>query len=357
MASEGAADTSSAPLLQVLADTGFTQWLARHRVSLAVTTYQTCRLLLIGRKPGDRLAVFERLFERPMGLFVEHRDTLWLAGQIQLWRLANVLHEGEQTRDGADGLYVPRQSWVLGELDIHDLVVDAQGAPWFVATALNAIATTSPRYNLRPVWRPPCISDWVTEDRCHLNGLALRDGRPRYVTLTGLSDVEDGWRAQRIDGGALLDMDNQQTLASGLSMPHSPRWHEGRIWLLNAGCGELGYVPAGGGDFRLVARLPGFARGLAFVAHYAVVGLSLPRHGSFEDLPLQKTLEARGETPWCGLAVIDLRHGAMVHWLRFEGIISELFDVQAIVGMTRPTALGFRDDTINRSIYLPPQIS
>lgn len=352
-----ASQPQAEPLLRVLADVGFTAWLSTYRISLTASTYQTCRLLLIGRKPGERLAVFERLFERPMGLFVQDADQLWMAGQSQLWRLANVLAPGIRARDGSDRLYVPRQSWILGELDPHELVIDRDGLPWFVATALNAIATPSPRYNLQPRWRPAFITDWVTEDRCHLNGLGLREGRPRYVTLAGLSDVAEGWREHRREGGALLDMADGRVLAKALSMPHSPRWHRGRIWLLNAGRGELGWVPETGGAFTPVASLPGFARGLAFVGDHAVIGLSQPRHGHFDDLPLGTRLDADGVEPWCGIAVIDLRHGQLVHWLRFEGIITELFDVQIIPDTQRPTALGFREETIHREIFLPPEIT
>lgn len=341
------------PLLTVAADPGFTAWLARENVSFAASTYQTSRLLLIGRRANGRPAVFERLFERAMGLFVDApRRNLWLSCQTQLWRFADVLETGA-LQDDSDCLYVPRQSWVTGDLDIHDLVVDGEGWPWFIATGLNCLATVDERYNVRPVWKPPFISALAAEDRCHLNGLALHEGRPRFVTVVGRSDVADGWREHRVGGGMVLDMDDGSEVVGGLSMPHSPRWHQGRLWLLNSGAGELGYV-AEGGRFQPVAFCPGYARGLAFHGDYAVVGLSKPRHESFGGLPLDGRLADMRQQAMCGVVVIDLRDGAIVHWLRLEGIIVELFDVQIIPGVARPTALGFRDDSLGRTIFLDP---
>jgi hypothetical protein len=53
--------------------------------------------------------------------------------------------------------------------------------------------------------------------------------------------------------------------------------------------------------------------------------------------------------------VIDLRTGAIVHWLRIEGIIEELYDVVVLPGVTRPTAIGFVTDEIRRVISVAPE--
>ena len=172
-------------------------WLAEQQVSLAFTTYQTGKLFLLGRHPEGRLAVFERTFNRAMGLWADGQ-TLWLSTLYQLWRFENLLRPGELYQ-GHDRLYVPKVANTTGDLDIHDVAIDHTGRPVFVATGFGCIATLSERSSFTPLWRPPFLSKLAAEDRCHLNGLALADGRPRYATAVSTSDVVDGWRDRRAE--------------------------------------------------------------------------------------------------------------------------------------------------------------
>ncbi len=181
----------------------------------------------------------------------------------------------------------------------------------------------------------------------------MRDGAPAYVTAVAPSNVLDGWRERRADGGVLVDVPSGETVAAGLSMPHSPRIDaEGRVWLLNSGTGELGWVDPRGGDgrFTAVAFVPGFARGLALVGGHAVVGLSRPRGNlTFEGLPLAEALERNGAAPRCGLVVVDLATGRTVEWMRFEHTIEELYDVAALPGVAQPEATGLKPEDLERA--------
>ena len=58
----------------------------------------------------------------------------------------------------------------------------------------------------RAISRPPFISAYAAEDRCHLNGLAIVDGQPRYVTALGQSDTRGGWRAGKSNGGIVMSV-------------------------------------------------------------------------------------------------------------------------------------------------------
>src|SRR5271165_1690180 len=226
-----ATDVKNEPWVEVTGSPHLSTWLAEQQVSLAFTTYQTGKLFLLGRQPDGRLAVFERTFNRAMGLWADGQ-TLWLGTLYQVWRFENLLRPGE-IYQGHDRLYVPKVANTTGDLDIHDIAVDRNGRPVFVATSFGCIATLSERSSFTPLWRPPFLSKLAAEDRCHLNGLALVDGRARYVTAVSSSDVADAWRDRRRDGGVVLDVTSDRTIAKGLSMPHSPRWHGGRLWLLN----------------------------------------------------------------------------------------------------------------------------
>ena len=339
------------PWLKVTCSPGLTAWMAAQGVSLACTTYQTGKLLLLGRKPDAGLAVFERNFTRCMGLWADGQ-TLWMSSQYQLWRLENALRPGELYQ-GHDRLYVPKLGITTGDLDMHDVAVESDGRVVFVATGFGSLGTTDERYSFAPLWRPPFLSQLAAEDRCHLNGLALEAGRCRYVTAVSTSDVADGWRAGRRDGGIVVEVPGGEVVARGLSMPHSPRVYRGELWVLNSGTGWFGRVDRATGKFAPVCFCPGYARGLAFVGDYAVVGLSQPRdQRSFGGLALDEELARQGATARCGVLAIDLRRGAVAHWIQIEGAVSELYDVVMLPGVTRPMAFGFRTDEIARTVAL-----
>jgi uncharacterized protein (TIGR03032 family) len=347
---EPAADApagSEAEKLRLTPSRQFPNWLAEQGVSLAFTTYQAGKLFLIGLNADGRLSIFERTFNRCMGLWTDSQ-TIWMSSLYQIWRMENVLPAGETYR-GHDRLFVPQVGYTTGDIDVHDMAVDRDGRLVFAATLFGCLATLSESHSFKPLWKPPFLSKLAAEDRCHLNGLAMRDGRPRYVTAVSRSDVADGWRDRRTDGGVVVDVDSGEIVADGLSMPHSPRWHDDRLWLSNAGTGEFGYIDPKSGRFEPVTFCPGFLRGATIVGDFAVVGLSLPRENqAFTGLALDEKLKGADAEARCALYVIDLKSGDVVHWLRIEGVVQELYDVAALPGVRRPMAIGFMTDEIRR---------
>ena len=341
------------PWLEVSCSRHFTGWLEEHQVSLSCSTYHTGKLFLLGRKPDGQLDVFERTFSRCMGLCVDGQN-LWMSTEYQIWKLSNLLPPGELYR-GYDRLYVPLVGETTGDIDVHDMVVESSGRLVYVATMFGCLATQAERAHFTPLWRPPFLSQLVAEDRCHLNGLALEDGHCKYVTAVSTSDVVDGWRDRRRDGGVVMEVPSGQIIASGLSMPHSPRVHQGALWVLNSGTGYLGKIDRQTGAFEPVTFCPGYLRGLTFVGDYAVVGTSQPRHDkTFGGLAVDEELARRGAEARCGLLVIHLGTGTITHWVRFEGMVTELYDVVALPGVTRPMAFGFKTDEIRRNIIPAP---
>jgi uncharacterized protein (TIGR03032 family) len=249
--------------------------------------------------------------------------------------------------------YVPRVGYTTGDIDVHDIAVAADGRVIFVCTLFGCLATLSERASFQPLWRPPFVSALVPEDRCHLNGLAMRDGRAAYVTAVADCDVADGWRDRRQDGGCVVDVASGEIVCRRLSMPHSPRWYRERLWLVNSGSGEFGSVDLATGRFEPIAFCPGYLRGLAFVGDYAVVSLSKPRHVTFHGLALDERLKDRGAEPQCGLQVIDLRTGAIAHWLRLDGtLVTELYDAVVLADVRQPMALGFKTNEIERLLLV-----
>jgi len=348
-----AAAKSAEPWLQLSASRGFSAWLSAQNASLAFTTYQAGKLVMVGLGPEGRLAVRERNFTRCMGLWADRTEgqTLWISSLYQIWRLENSLLPG-QTYKGCDRLYVPREGITTGNLDVHDVAQEAGGRLVFINTLFSCLATVSRRLSFAPLWKPPFISKLMPEDRCHLNGLALENGRAAYVTTCSSSDVAAGWRDRRGDGGSLIDVRSNQTLIGGLSMPHSPRVHDRRIYMHNSGTGQFGWVDRQSRKFVPICFCPGYLRGLAFLGNCALVGLSKPRDQVFTGLQLNSELARRGAEPTCGLQVIDLASGAVVHWLKIEGVVSELYEVVVLPKVLGPDLLGFKGEEIHHTITM-----
>jgi uncharacterized protein (TIGR03032 family) len=342
---------ASPPKFELLPSRQFAQWLGESNLSLAFTTYQAGKVMFIGLQPNGRLSIFERTFNRCMGLWSDGQS-LWMSTLYQLWRFENVLGSGEQ-KDGYDRVFVPQLAYTTGDLDVHDVALDAAGHPIFVNTLFSCLATASEAKSFRPLWRPAFISRLAPEDRCHLNGLAMHDGAPAYVTAVSESDVADGWRDRRTGGGIVIDVRANEIVGRELSMPHSPRWHGGRLYLLDSGTGRFGTLDPPSGAFEEIAFCPGYLRGLAFHRDCAIVGVSQPRETkTFTGLPLDEALARRNADPVCALMVIDLKSGAILHWLKMEGIVHELYDVVALPGVRRPQAIGLKTDEIRRILTI-----
>ena len=353
-------DAGPSPGFAIRASRTFLPWLQSVNGALAFTTYQAGKLFFIGvNDETGRMSIFERSFPRCMGLGVERHTegiTLWMSSLYQLWRIENFLEPGNVTPDGYDAVFVPIEGRTTGDIDIHDIHPNpGRNAPTFVATRFNCLATFDRRNSFRPVWTPPFIDRIAAEDRCHLNGLALRDEKATYVTCVATTNSAGGWREHRHDGGVLIDLETNEVIVSGLSMPHSPRVHNGQVYMLQSGTGEFGRVDLKAGRFEAMTFIPGFARGVSFVGNHAVVGVSRPRReGTLDGLAINDRLEDERIEPKTMIAIINLETGDMEHTLEIEGVVRELYDVGFIPGIKRPKMLGFQTPEIRFQVRPAP---
>ncbi|QTD56700.1 TIGR03032 family protein [Parasphingorhabdus cellanae] len=330
---------------------GLADFLAANDISIGFTSYQTGRLYLVGRGPDGKLAVHEALYPQAMGV-TANENRIYLGTLTQIVRLENVLAPEQLANDVHDKVYVPRNMQTTGNVDIHELGIREDGQIIFTNTLHNCLSIPSVTHSFKPIWKPEFISALATEDRCHLNGFAMVDGQAKYASAVSQSDQKDGWRDRRHDGGVIIDIETNTILADGLSMPHSPRFHVGRVWLLNSGTGELGWLHPTDHAFTPVAFCPGFLRGLEFHNDHAFVTLSKPRHGHFEGLALDKKLEQADTAAWCGIQILSLSTGEVAQWLRFDGPITELFDICVLPGVRNPITLGPQSNEIRDFITI-----
>ncbi len=287
--------------------------------------------------PGGQLALSFHTFERPMGIAVS-RDLLAVCTHNEVWFLRNApdIAAKLEPRGRYDACYLARACHFTGDIQGHEAVW-VNHELWLVNTLFSCLCAVHERYSFAPRWRPSFITQLAPEDRCHLNGVALVDGQPRYVTLAAETDVRQGWRPSKGSGGCLIDVASGTLVVRGLCMPHSPRYSQNQLYVLESGKGRLARVDPGTGRTKTVAMLPGFTRGLAVSGALAFVGLSRIRSKSdMTGLPIT----AQRETLQCGLAVVDLRSRQVIASLEIGAPVDEIFDVQVLPGLRSPFLAG-----------------
>lgn len=320
-------------------------------ISLLVSTYQAGKLIIV-RPDGDKLNTHFRQFASPMGVdFDPTRRALAVGTRHQVWTFRDHPRVADKLDppDRHDAVFLPRGIHFSGDIRIHE-VAWIEGELWAVNTRFSCLCTFDDEHSFVPRWRPPFISEYAAEDRCHLNGMAAWDGRVRLVTFLARTNTAGGWRDHKKDGGCLWDLEAEGPLLEGLGMPHSPRFYDGRIWFLESAVGSISLFKRSGPVE--IARLPGFTRGLDFAGRYAFVGLSQIRESAiFGGIPIAEDSQTRR----CGVWVVDIHTGATVAFLRFEGSVQEIFAVEVLPGIAYPELLNETGPLLDSSFVIPPQ--
>ena len=322
-------------------------------ISLVISTYQAGKVILVRYDSESKtINTHFRNFDKPMGMAV-NGPRLTIGGQKSVSYLRNMPAVARKLEPLGkhDACYLPREIHITGDIDIHEMAYDAEDELWLVNTRFSCLCTLDHDHSFTPRWRPKFISAYAPEDRCHLNGLALVDGRPKYVTALGETDTAGGWRANKASGGNLIDVQSDEILLRGLSMPHSPHWHNNRLWLLEGGEGSLTWVDLSTRIWHTVAHLPGFTRGIDFYGPLAFIGLSQVRESAtFSGLPL---IDRLGEERTCGVWVVNLQSGQTVGFLRFESGVQEIFSVKVLPNTRYPELMEWDNPKLAFSYVLP----
>ena len=349
-----AADQNQHEPMRSVHTSNFPEILRQLGISLVVSTYQAGKLIVLRADDGHINTHF-RMFSKPMGI-AANRHKIALGCSSQIWELSNIpAVAGKIEPEGKhDACYMPRRSHITGDIDIHEMEWGGSDNSdlWFVNTRFSCLCTLNRNYSFVPRWRPNFVTALTPEDRCHLNGLAMVKRQPQYVTALGETDEMGGWRSNKANGGILIDVPSNETIARGISMPHSPRWYGDRLWVLESGQGSISLCDRNTGKLESVITLPGFTRGIDFYGSFAFIGLSQVRETAvFSGLPLTERLDER----ICGVWVVNLETAQTVAFLKFEDAVQEIFAVRVLPNIRFPEIIDYDEKLIASSYVLPDE--
>ncbi len=362
-----AATSQNEPMRSVHTN-NFPEILRQLNISLVISTYQAGKVIIL-RADDQQLNTHFRLFPKPMGIAVD-RHKIALGCNNQIWELNNVPAVAAKLEPIGkhDACYLPRRCHITGDIDIHEMEWGGANKSqlWFVNTRFSCLCTLDQNYSFVPRWRPNFVTALTPEDRCHLNGLAMVNHQPKYVTALGETDSMGGWRANKANGGIVMDIVSNEVISRGLSMPHSPRWYGDRLWVLESGRGSLSVgdrktsTKLSGtsqshyttGKLQTVTTLPGFTRGIDFYGSLAFIGLSQVRETAvFSGIPLTEKLNER----ICGVWVVNIETAQTIAFLKFEDAVQEIFAVKVLPNLRFPEIIDWDEQLIGSSYVLPDE--
>jgi uncharacterized protein (TIGR03032 family) len=300
-------------------------------ISLVLTSAEGSRVLSIGANQQE-LVMSVVDFDQPHGIAASgNKIALSLNQQLRLF----VSRDRSESSCQSDRYYESQhrqefsaqQSRHTAGFSSPDLAWGTEGL-WIANPTYSCLSTLTNDGRLLNLWKPGFNSEFSEEDRCWVNGVALEDGTPRYVTAMAEWNTVRGWRESVLNPGVIIHVPGGEVLCRGLFSPTAPRVHNGRLWVLQACSGQLCLVNRQTGEFDVVETFPGYTTGLDCHAGYGFVGLS----STYSDADLNvRPLAAQGNL-WCGLAVVDLTTGKAVEALKLLSGFESISAVAVVAG-------------------------
>jgi len=320
--------------------------------SIAITTYQAGKLIFISPADENNLTMLPRTFSKPMGCHVEG-DKMVLAVKDEVLFFENAkelaVHYPNK-KDTYDSLFVPRATFYTGNVDMHDIALGKDGI-WAINTSFSCLCQVTGNYNFIPRWKPPFITELASEDRCHLNGMVMVNGKPKYVTALGTSNTPQGWREHIINGGVLLDVETNEVILDKLPMPHSPMLYKGELYLLLSATGEIIRVNIQEKKYEVIKKLNGYCRGMDIYGDYMFVAMSKLRKNSstFAKLSFAENADS------AGIKIIHLPTKALTMELKYETSVDEIYSLKVLANTIRPNILNTTNPIHKYSLSIPGQ--
>lgn len=327
--------------------------LARLNGSLAISTFQAGKIIFLSAKDEHSLIQLPRNFEKPMGFaFSDDYQKMALACKDEVITFANSreLANYYPNKPAAyDAMYMPRATYHTGALDIHDLHFGQNNRLYAVNTLFSCVVVFDEQYNFTPVWMPPHITELVSEDRCHLNGMAMQNGKPKYASSFNQGNTHQSWRANLLTAGVIYDIETSEVVCEGLAMPHSPKIYNGNLYVLQSASGELTHVDAATGKKETVTRIGGFVRGMSLLGEYLFIATSKLRKNS-STFSMLNFAEQENK---CSITAVHLPTGSIAGHIIYQSSVDEIYDIHALPSAIRPNILNTKTEVYKLGLTTP----
>ena len=327
----------------------FTQWLRGNNLSLAFTNSRLGKVFLLGTTSQGEISLFDRTLDNPSAIHYANNE-LFIATSYQLWRFHNTLSVSQAAKEDYDCLFTPRESHVTGEIGITSLAIANDSSLLFTTPLFSTVATTSPQYNFKSIWKPPFISSVTPENRCYLNGMGVHNGELKYASAWSEGDTKFSWMFDYKNKGVVIDTVTNEIVCRDLTLPGTLKIEDDKLWLAQSGTGFIGTIDPIQKVFQPLIFCPGYISAFELTKGFAVVALSRPMNNDYKKWELGEQLKKRDIEPWCGIFIIDLKLNKLVHWFRMEGLVNEVNDLTLIDGYIKPSLIGFRNDQVKKTI-------
>jgi len=323
------------------------------KCSIAISTYQAGKVVFLSATNKDQLVQLPRTFNKPMGIAEwAKEDKLAIACKDEIILFKNskeLAAHHPKFPNRYDSLYMPRLTYNTGNLDIHDLSFGTGGELYAVNTSFSCIVKIDDDYNFTPYWTPPFIDKLASEDRCHLNGMALLNGKPKYATAFNTGNSTKSWREKITTTGVIFDVDSGKTITEGLGMPHSPRIFNGELYVLLSATGDLIRVDKHTGAHEKVIHIGGFVRGMSLYGDHLFIGLSKLRKNSSTFAKLDFADKANES----GVAIVHLPTKSLVGKITYQTSVDEIYDVHILPNKTRPNIINPNSPESKMGLTIP----
>ncbi len=302
-------------------------------LTLAISTYQAGKVIFISAIDESTISQLPRDFNKPMGICLKN-NFLAIAslGEISIFKnIPELAKDYPPQPKTYDSLFFPRATYYTGMVDIHDIAF-TKNELIGINTQYSCICKIDQNFSFTPFWKPNFITELVPEDRCHLNGMAMVDDEPLYVTALGQTNFAEGWRSSKTNGGVLIHVPTNKIVLENLAMPHSPRVYNGFVYVLLSATGQLLKYDPQNGRHEIISELGVFVRGMQIFENYFFIGFSKIRKSSsgFKDLPIaEKAVDA-------GILIYDLNKNEIIGRVQYENSVDEIYDVSVILNSSRP---------------------
>ncbi len=328
----------------------FAELLVQLNCTIAVSTYQAGKVVFISPQDEEKLTQLPRTFKKPMGIALkDDRMAVATSSEVIIFKGSEDLAKAYPGKPSVyDMMFMPRATYYTGGVDIHDLHF-GEDKLWAVNTSFSCICTIDDAFSFTPHWKPKFIDKLASEDRCHLNGMVMQDGKPLYVSALGSGNTFQSWRENITAGGIMVHVPSGEIILRGLAMPHAPKIYDGKLYCLLSAKEELICIDPEKGTYEVVKKIPGFLRGMAKCGDYLFICTSKLRQNSSTF----KHLEIAEKANVAGIVVLHLPTASIVGNFEWKASVDEIYDIQILQNSTRPNILNAYGEKHELGLHLP----